>query len=167
MKISKSLIAAFFIFPFNVMGTVPALILWLSRDVLLFSAARSLLGGVAVAAGLAVIYHTVSLFTEYGDGTPAPFDPPKKFVARGLYRYVRNPMMIGVVLVLTGEAVVFGSCPLLGWGLFFMAASLIYIPFFEEPELARRFGGAYAEYLGNVPRWFPRFAPWDPKQDKS
>ncbi len=48
-----------------------------------------------------------------------------------------------------------------------MAASLIYIPFFEEPELARRFGGAYAEYLGNVPRWFPRFAPWDPKQDKS
>ncbi|MBI5427136.1 MAG: isoprenylcysteine carboxylmethyltransferase family protein [Nitrospinae bacterium] len=166
MKISKSPIAAFFIFPFNVMGTIPALILWLSGGGLLFSATRSIMGGVAVALGLTIAYHTVSLFTEYGEGTPAPFDPPKKFVARGLYRRVRNPMTIGVMLVLTGEAVFFGSYPLLGWGLFFMTASLIYIPYFEEPELSRRFGGAYLEYLRNVPRRLPRFMPWDAKQDR-
>ncbi len=121
----------------------------------------SVFGGILVALGSIVIYKTVALFTSYGNGTPAPYDPPKKIVVSGLYRYVRNPMVIGVFFVLMGETVFFKSYLILGWGLFFMMANLIYVPFFEEPELLNRFGDTYSEYKKNVPRWFPLSVPWN------
>ena len=108
-------------------------------------------------------YRTVTLFTEYGNGTPAPFDPPKKFVVRGLYRYVRNPMMIGVMSILFGESILFNSLFLLYWAIFFIVANLIYIPLIEEPELKIRFGMVYEDYLSNTPRWIPRQTPWNKK----
>lgn len=113
-------------------------------------------GGFLVAIGVPVIYHTVSLFTELGQGTPAPFDPPKKFVSAGAYRFVRNPMIIGVILVLFGESLIFRCLPLLDWSLFFMLANFIYVPFFEEKELEARFGISYRIYKKRVPRWIPR-----------
>jgi len=107
---------------------------------------------IAVGAGLC--WKTVSLFTEYGEGTPAPFDPPKKLVIRGPYIYTRNPMMVAVCLVLSGEALLFASVPLGLWFLTFLGLCLILIPFWEEPDLEKRFGESYRQYKQKVPRWF-------------
>jgi protein-S-isoprenylcysteine O-methyltransferase Ste14 len=162
MKISRSLVKAFLIFPLNVMGVIPALLAWCSRpDGILyyfpssFSGLRSLIGILLIAMGLILCWKTVSLFTEYGEGTPAPFDPPKKLVVRGPYQYVRNPMMIGVSLVLSGEALILGSVSLWIWFLTFLILCLILVPIWEEPDLEKRFGAPYQEYIQKVPRWIP------------
>jgi protein-S-isoprenylcysteine O-methyltransferase Ste14 len=96
-------------------------------------------------------------FAVTGRGTPAPVDPPKTLVVRGLYRHVRNPMYLGVSSILVGEAFVFRSRALLEYaaaifGLFFM-----FVVFYEEPALQRKFGAAYERYRRDVPRWLPRW----------
>jgi protein-S-isoprenylcysteine O-methyltransferase Ste14 len=164
MKFSRPLLKAFLIFPMNVMGVIPAFLLWCSRPSGVlesfsysFNGARSFSGTMLVVLGAGLCWKTVSIFTEYGEGTPAPYDPPKKLVVQGPYVYVRNPMMVGVWLVLSGEALVFGSILLLLWFLIFLGLCLILIPVWEEPELQNRFGKPYQEYMQNVPRWIPRF----------
>ena len=69
------------------------------------------------------------------------------------------PMISGVLCVLLGEAVLFGSMPLFYWFVFFLTVNLIYTPLFEEPSLERRFGEDYILYKKNVPRWIPRLNP--------
>ncbi len=119
------------------------------------------LGGAAlVALGLVLAWETVSLFTDVGEGTPVPWAPPKKLVARGIYRHVRHPMMIGVWCVLAGESVFFRSVELLAWLFVFVAACLFAIPLWEEKDLEKRFGDSYREYKQHVPRWIPRWKPW-------
>ena len=120
----------------------------------------ALIGGVLIGAGLLLIYRTVSLFATEGDGTLAPWDPPRRLVVRGPYRYVRNPMISGVLAVLLGEAIFLGSVPLLAWFLAFFALNAILMPLIEEPMLERRFGSDYVVYRQNVPRWIPRPRPW-------
>jgi protein-S-isoprenylcysteine O-methyltransferase Ste14 len=119
--------------------------------------------GVAlIGAGLLLMYRTISLFAREGDGTLAPWDPPRKLVVRGPYRYVRNPMITGVITVLIGEAALFGSPWLLAWAAAFLAGNLVWFPRVEEPGLVRRFGPDYLEYRRHVPRWVPRRKPWSP-----
>jgi protein-S-isoprenylcysteine O-methyltransferase Ste14 len=120
-------------------------------------------GAIMLGLGLFLWYRTVSLFVVIGKGTLAPWDPPRRFVVRGIYRHVRNPMITGVLLVLLGEATFLSSPSLFRWFLFFLALNLIYIPLIEEPELHNRFGPDYDEYRKNVPRWIPRMSPWDPE----
>ena len=94
----------------------------------------------------------------------APLPPGihrQKLVVRGIYRHVRNPMISGVFCILLGEAVAFGSLPLLGWFGFVVAVNMIYIPLVEEPGLARRFGDDYLLYKQNVSRWIPRLTAWE------
>jgi protein-S-isoprenylcysteine O-methyltransferase Ste14 len=160
MKFSRPLIKAFLIFPINVMGVIPTFLVWCSRPggVLerfpySFSNVRSLVAMLLIAVGAGLCWKTVSLFIEYGEGTPAPFDPPRKLVIRGPYIYMRNPMMVAVCLVLSGEALLFASVPLGLWFLFFFGLCLILIPLWEEPDLEKRFGGSYREYKQKVPRW--------------
>lgn len=97
---------------------------------------------------------------KLGKGTLAPFDPPEKLVVRGIYRYVRNPMMLGAFCLLLGESVFFGSLPLLALFVIAVVVNLIYIPLVEEPGLAKRFDEDYLRYKENVPRWVPRLKPW-------
>ena len=113
-------------------------------------------GGLLFAASL-------SRFVADGRGTLAPWDPPPRLVVRGPYRYVRNPMISGVVLVLFGEALLLLSRPHLTWALIFLASNAIYIPLLEEPDLVRRFGDSYREYCRHVPRLVPRVRPWEPR----
>jgi len=160
MKFSRPLIKAFLIFPINVMGVIPTVLVWCSRPggVLerwpySFSNVRSLVAMLLIAVGAGLCWKTVSLFIEYGEGTPAPFDPPRKLVIRGPYIYMRNPMMVAVCLVLSGEALLFASVPLGLWFLFFFGLCLILIPLWEEPDLEKRFGESYREYKQKVPRW--------------
>jgi protein-S-isoprenylcysteine O-methyltransferase Ste14 len=93
-----------------------------------------------------------------GEGTPAPFDPPRKLVIEGPYIYLRNPMMVGVWLVLFGESLIFGSVLLGAWFLAVCGLSLILIPVWEEPDLVKRFGEPYQKYERKVPRWLPKFS---------
>ncbi|NIP99611.1 MAG: hypothetical protein GWM98_03565 [Nitrospinaceae bacterium] len=174
MKVTPRLIQVFFIAPFNIMIVIPALILGFSRETdfwglrgLSFSATRTVTGILLIGLGLALTWKSVSRFTEEGDGTPAPWAPPRFLVIEGPYRYVRNPMVEGVFGVLLGEAVLFGSPGLFFWFLFFLAANLLYTPLVEESRLARRFGESYRTYRRNVPRWVPRLQPWKGPDENS
>ena len=119
--------------------------------------------GVAlIALGLGLVIWTVTLFARIGRGTLAPWDPTARLVVAGPYRHVRNPMISGVLTVLLGEAALFGSLPLLVWFGTVFAVNAIYFPLVEEPGLQERFGEEYERYRANVPRWLPRFRPWEP-----
>ena len=117
-------------------------------------------GCVLLGFGLLLMYRTISLFAGFGDGTLAPWDPPRRLVVRGVYRRVRNPMLSGVFFVLLGEATLLGSLPILVWFLVVFAMNALYIPLVEEPDLSQRFGEEYLAYKRNVPRWVPRLRPW-------
>ncbi len=113
------------------------------------------------AYGLPVAIWTVSLFWLYGEGTAAPWDPPQRFVVRGPYRYVRNPMISAVLALLAAETLMLGSLPILCWLIVALLVNVLYIPLIEERGLAKRFGKPYLTYKKNVPRWLPRFRPWN------
>ncbi|MZH03765.1 MAG: isoprenylcysteine carboxylmethyltransferase family protein [Nitrospinae bacterium] len=147
------------------MGVIPAVLIWCSRPggVLErfsydFDGLRIIAGIIFIILGTGLCWKTVSLFTEVGEGTPAPFDPPRKLVIEGPYLYLRNPMMVGVWMVLLGESLVFSSVLIGAWFLFFCVLCLILIPVWEEPDLEKRFGEPYKEYERIVPRWIPKFS---------
>ena len=119
-------------------------------------------GAMLIAIGAVLFAASLSRFASEGEGTLAPWDPPRRLVVRGPYRWVRNPMISGVVFVLFGEAAVLASRPHAVWALTFLAANAIYIPLLEEPMLEERFGASYAEYRRHVPRFVPRLRPWRP-----
>jgi len=152
------MIKPFILFPLNVMGVIPGLILWFSGKLESYQLMTLSIvsGGILILVGLSIIWTTVSLFTDYGKGTPAPYSPPKILVAIGIYRYVRNPMMIGVWSVLIGEASLFMSIGILIWFLIFFITSILFVTLWEEEDLENRFGESYCEYKRNVPRWVPR-----------
>ena len=96
-------------------------------------------------------------FLIEGRGTPAPIDPPKELVAVGFYRYVRNPMYVGVLLILIGHFLRFGFWLLLAYTALAFIATHLFVTFYEEPTLKRKFGAAYEDYLKKVPRSIPKF----------
>jgi protein-S-isoprenylcysteine O-methyltransferase Ste14 len=96
------------------------------------------------------------LFVFEGKGTPAPIDPPKNLVVTGPYRFVRNPMYVAVTTMLIGEAVFFGSGVLLVYAGLCFAGFNLFVRFYEEPALRRKFGQAYEEHCRTVPRWIPK-----------
>ena len=121
-----------------------------------------LVGAVLVAAGVALVAWTATLFARVGRGTIAPWDPTSRLVVLGPYRHVRNPMISGVLAILLGEAAIFASVPLLLWFAGVFAVNALYLPLVEEPGLRKRFGADYDAYRANVPRWLPRLSPWEP-----
>lgn len=114
------------------------------------------LGWLLGAAGAALGLTCVFLFLTAGRGTPAPFDPPKVFVATGPYRYVRNPMYVGGVLALSGGGLVVRSLSILALAGVFWALSHLMVVLNEEPALERRFGDSFVRYKREVHRWLPR-----------
>lgn len=109
--------------------------------------------------GLGLAGWSAWLFVTEGQGTPLPMAPPTHFVLEGPYRFVRNPMAAGLLILLAGEAL---FC--LSWiiGLYLVGLSALvgwYVARVEEPKLAQRFGPCYDAYRGKVPRWVPRFTP--------
>ncbi|MEE8388875.1 MAG: isoprenylcysteine carboxylmethyltransferase family protein [Acidiferrobacterales bacterium] len=145
---------------------IPLIILWASAATAYthrFSVATEFSFWIAVILilfGLTLGIATSRLFLKFGEGTPAPWDPPKKLVIRGPYRYVRNPMISSVLISLTAEAIYFQSWPLLVWMGTFLLVNVIYFPLVEEKGLVARFGEDYKLYQANVPRWLPRLTPW-------
>jgi len=115
------------------------------------------LAGIAVCVvGGALALWCILAFAFVGNGTPAPFDPPRSLVVRGPYRFVRNPMYLGAVLVLSGAALVYHSLALLGYAAGFLIATYVFVVAYEEPTLGQLFGDDYRAYRARVRRWWPR-----------
>jgi len=120
-------------------------------------------GAALLLAGGALALTTVIYFIVEGRGTPALFDPPKRFVPHGPYRIVRNPMYTGGVAMLLGLGLYLASVSIL---LYALAAFLLihaFVVMAEEPGLRRRFGRDYENYCKTVPRWIPSLTRQPPQ----
>jgi protein-S-isoprenylcysteine O-methyltransferase Ste14 len=115
-------------------------------------------GAFVILCGTALVGWTIFLFKTIGQGTPNPTLPPKVFVVSGPYKFSRNPMALGGLLQLLGEAAIYYSPSLLGIAIVFGIVVYFNAMFIEEPVLGKRFGEPYKEYLERVPRFFPN--PW-------
>jgi protein-S-isoprenylcysteine O-methyltransferase Ste14 len=108
------------------------------------------------AAGAALAITCILTFVFVGRGTPAPFDPPRRLVGRGPYRFVRNPMYLGATLALCGAALFYQSIPLFGYAVLFLLVTHIFVVVYEEPALRRTFDEDYEAYCRRVGRWWPK-----------
>lgn len=111
------------------------------------------------STGSAIALWCIFSFAIIGRGTPAPFDPPRRLVIQGPYRFVRNPMYIGAGLALAGAAIFFQSVYLLGFAAGFLVVTHLFVLLYEEPTLRQTFGPEYVAYCGSVRRWWPSFGP--------
>ena len=151
--------------PFTMTVLVPW---WIARqDGVSFGVGDTPIAIVIQGAGIGVLLIGLTLFVASlrqfivrGRGTLAPWDPPTHLVVEGPYRYVRNPMISGVLFIVSGEAMVLLSSAHGVWALIFFLINVTYIPISEEPGLRQRFGRSYDEYCANVGRFIPRLTPW-------
>jgi protein-S-isoprenylcysteine O-methyltransferase Ste14 len=157
---------AVLILPCNVLGVIPLLIAYAARNTRF---AAQIPSSAETTTWLALLPFligawiggwAVGLFWKHGNGTPAPWDPPKNLIIRGPYRHVRNPMISGVVFLLIAEALCFRSIPIGAWAAIFFLGNSVYFPMVEEKGLEKRFGADYLRYKANVPRWIPRLCAW-------
>ena len=154
------------ILPFNVLMTIPFLIFYFSdgeQSPLLISLSKWVIipsSAIFLVTGLTLMYKSISLFYKKGKGTLAPWNPTQKLVVEGPYQYVRNPMISGVLCVLIAESLFLKSSYVFCWMLLFFVINYVYFITKEEPDLAKRFGADYKNYMKNVPRWVPRIRPW-------
>ena len=153
-----------------VLVIVPSLILWLGEGRTIFTILNSniillVIGFIVLGMGLLLWLDCVVLFYKIGKGTlfPSKKIETKSLIIVGPYKYVRNPMITGVVIALLGESVLSGSLWLFAWCVFFFAGNHVYFIFSEEPGLVKRFGDEFLVYKRNVPRWIPRLTPWNGK----
>jgi protein-S-isoprenylcysteine O-methyltransferase Ste14 len=117
-------------------------------------------GAALAGVGLLVLAACIGDFWRTGRGTLAPWDPPTRLVVVGLYRFMRNPMYLGVLCCVAGWAALAGSPLLLGYLLVLGVGFHLRVLLHEEPWLARQFAAEWAEYKAAVPRWAPRLRPW-------
>jgi protein-S-isoprenylcysteine O-methyltransferase Ste14 len=115
-----------------------------------------LAGTVVGAAGAAIAIWCILSFALIGRGTPAPFDPPRRLVVRGPYRYVRNPMYLGAGLALGGAALFYETGVLWAYAGGFLVLMHLFVVLYEEPTLRRTFGEDYRTYCHQVRRWWPK-----------
>ncbi len=117
--------------------------------------------GFALAfAGVLIAAACIATFVTKGRGTPAPFDPPREFVASGPYRFVRNPMYVGATVLILGAGLILSSPSVVLLAIAFLLIMHLVVVFYEEPVLIRKFGDSYRKYRSSVHRWLvrrPRF----------
>lgn len=147
------------LFIFFVPGTVVlAVPLWIilpgDRALLNPGPLRWLATPLWLAGGAVLLWCAVD-FVRKG-GTPAPVEPPTELVVGGLYRYVRNPMYIGVLAATAGHVFWFGSLQVAGYVLALWLVFHLFVTVYEEPHLRKTFGAAYERYCQTVPRWIPK-----------
>ncbi|MCY3761480.1 MAG: isoprenylcysteine carboxylmethyltransferase family protein [Gemmatimonadetes bacterium] len=151
----------FWVAPGVVAGVGPfALFGWTMQPPLLGLPGERVVGVAAVGAGLACLLDCFSRFALEGRGTPAPVAQTEVLVVSGLYRFVRNPMYVSVLIIISGQALLFGHALLFAYAGVVLVAFHLNVLFYEEPRLRRRFGGSYETYSLNVGRWWPRLTPW-------
>ena len=162
----KEYLKVVLILPGNVLVTIPLLIFLFTRNLYSYSLVdfRSALFYLAifflVPGLLLAIWSVRTFYSKGGDGTPGPWRPVSNLVISGPYQYVRNPMLLGVFLLLLFESVYFTSKPLFYWFLVFVIINIIYFKNFEEKDLVKRFGKNYEDYKSKVPMFFPKLTPY-------
>jgi protein-S-isoprenylcysteine O-methyltransferase Ste14 len=117
--------------------------------------ADQVLGLLLAGVGAMLALSCILAFAFIGRGTPAPFDPPRRLVARGPYRWVRNPMYLGASAAVSGAALYYHSLPLFAYAVAFLLTMHGFVVLYEEPVLRRMFGREYEEYCRRVGRWWP------------
>lgn len=163
-RVSAALGSALFLVvaPGTVAGFVPW---WISRwrmDPPFFaSPASRAVGLLLIVLGLPVLLESFARFVTEGKGTPAPVAPPRHLVVRGLYRYVRNPMYVAVCSLILGQALLLGNLRLVKYAAIVWVYFHLFVLVYEEPTLRRTFGAEYEAFCARVPRWVPRFTPWN------
>jgi len=118
-------------------------------------------GAFLVLIGLVPLVDAFVRFARAG-GTPAPVAPTAHLVVTGPNRWVRNPMYVGVVTAIAGQALLLGHPSLLVYALVVWVTTAAFVRWYEEPTLAAAHGAEYAAYRAAVPAWRPRLHPWDP-----
>jgi protein-S-isoprenylcysteine O-methyltransferase Ste14 len=121
-------------------------------------------GGLVCLAVFFLFVLSVRMIILIGNGTIMPWDPSRKLVSGSFYGYVRNPMILSLIVIEVGEALLFNSYWLALLAFVFYLINAICFQIAEELCLEKRFGQEYVEYKKNVPRWIPRLKPWNPGQ---
>ena len=150
----------FAIAPGVVAGLVPWWLTgWRVRGPLAHWAPVRVAGVIMLTAGAVVLAQAFVRFVAEGRGTPAPVAPTERLVTGGLYRHVRNPMYVAVVVAITGQALALGQPVLLGYAATVWITVASFVRWYEEPALARQFGAQYEAYRRSVRAWWPRIRP--------
>ena len=161
----KEYLKVVLILPGNVLVTIPLLIVLFTRNSYSLIDSRSVLFYLAIfflVLGLFLaIWSVRTFYSKGGDGTPGPWRPVGNLVISGPYQYVRNPMLLGVFLLLLFESIFLTSMPLFYWFVVFVIINIIYFKNFEEKDLVKRFGKNYEDYKSKVPMFFPKLTPYN------
>ena len=151
----------FAIAPGTLLGLIPWSITgWRLRPAFWGIDAFRLGGAALLLLGLVLLAESFARIVWKGFGTPAPIAPPTRLVMTGFYRRVRNPIYVGLVTFVLGEALVLGDDSLFVYAAILWLFFHLWVLAIEEPELARVFGDEFATFKANVPRWLPRLTPW-------
>lgn len=151
----------FLLAPGTVAGLVPYGISgWRMQPPLLGWAPLQWIGIALIVFGAAIVIESFIRFVLKGVGTPMPIAPTQHLVVSGLYRHVRNPIYVGVVAAVIGQALLFGDLRLVWYAAVVWLAFHLFVLLYEEPSLRSTFGDEYERFCANVPRWLPRIRPW-------
>jgi protein-S-isoprenylcysteine O-methyltransferase Ste14 len=139
---------------------------WRLHQPLPYWAVARVVGGIVIAAGLVPIVASFAAFVQ-ARGTPVPLASPPRLVVSGFYRFVRNPIYVGFLIVLAGQSLLFGSLSLVEYTAVAWCIGAAAVRWYEEPALTRKFGPEYEEYRRSVRAWIPRLRPWLPEDQTS
>lgn len=158
IEIMRQWFWALILLPFNVLVAIPGAILYFTKfNYQVPSVLQLFLGSIFLISGVLLAGWTMALFHKVGKGTPAPWAAPKHLVMEGPYKFVRNPMIIGVILILLAEALMLNTRYIFYWAVVFFFLNNIYFRYFEEKQLEKTFGKEYLDYKKKVPMWWPKF----------
>src|SRR5574344_373562 len=153
----KEWIKSILLLPFNAVITIPVLLLYFSHyHNFSYDLSRIFNGVILLIFGLCFAIWSMIIFNNHGNGTLAPWNPPKKIVVTGPYKYVRNPMLLGILLTIAGESITLDADIIFLWFIFFLIINSFYFKFVEEKQLKKRFGQDYLYYQEDVPMWLPK-----------
>jgi protein-S-isoprenylcysteine O-methyltransferase Ste14 len=124
---------------------------------------RVIVGGALTVLGLIPPAHAFIQFAKAG-GTPMPVAPTERLVITGFNRFVRNPMYVGLLTAILGQALLFYSPWLVLYAVIGWIVTASFVRWYEEPTLVRTYGEQYEQYRRHVPAWTPRLTPWHPSR---
>ncbi len=154
-------LAFFVIAPGTLAVYVPGLIThWRLKPAFFGIDALRVVGAALVVLGLIAIVESFARFVWKGFGTPAPVAPPTRLVVTGFYRWVRNPIYVGLIAISIGEALILGDDRMLVYAAILWLFFHVWVVGIEEPALSASFGEEFATFKAHVPRWLPRLRPW-------
>jgi protein-S-isoprenylcysteine O-methyltransferase Ste14 len=158
--LKRSIVASVLFTLFGGPGILLVLVPWWMTGFHVVRGWNEVVGWALIVLGLAPLLESTVRFILVGRGALIPTVPTERLVVSGLYRFVRNPMYLGVMMVLGGEALLFWSERLAVELALVAVAVNLFVRFYEEPKLTETFGEEYRNYQRHVGRWIPRLMPW-------